>query len=164
MRKQIWLTNEEINRIEEWTKLKIQNVIFDSKIDYWKLTHFGYCNNYSKEKEFYERISNKENLLFLIKSNLNVVFGGFVSKQIKEYDEYFLDPSEFLFSFKNNEPIKIDLEEENKNDCLYGHRIAKKLIGESSFYKPNIIMVIQMKNTIKTDYEKIQMTTKIEKE
>ena len=115
-RKQIWLTNEEINQIEYWIEREIQDVIFDSNNDNW----------YQSTSEFDSTIFGKEKLLFLIEDSNKNVFGCYIKSKIDKYydmnDSYgtgIKDRKSFIFSLRNNgrskEMIKIDMNKESMN-------------------------------------------------
>ena len=89
---QIGLQEYERNKLEKWTHLKINTVIFDSEIDDW--------NNYSND--FPDKISNKQHLVFLIETKDGVKFGGFLSNHICKSNE--INESNEITTFLN-EPI-----------------------------------------------------------
>ena len=52
---------------------------------------------------------NKRNLIILIQTEKNIVFGGFISQQINRLEGWISDDKAFLFSFKEKSQIKIDI-------------------------------------------------------
>ena len=75
-------------QIEEITQKKMKRIIFDSKIHNWKIG----------KSEFDKKIWNKENLVFLIETDKNILFGGFISSKIDKI--YIEKPTEYK-SIKN---------------------------------------------------------------
>ena len=90
----------------------MKEIIFDSNIHKWKY----------KESKFDSFILNKENLLFLIETNDKIKFGGFVSSKIdkivhnddNKIENYISDSNSFIFTFKDNKPMKFDIKKDNK--------------------------------------------------
>ena len=58
LEKQIWLNDTQAIQIEEWTKLSIGSIIFDSRRDNWKSPSFE-----NEESLFKKKLFNKENLI-----------------------------------------------------------------------------------------------------
>ena len=120
-RKQIWLNDEQINKIEEWTRMKNEKVIFDSEIDKWKMG----------ESEFDKIIINKQNIIILIENEEGIKIGGFISSKIdkitnyddeeEENEEWIADEKSFVFTFKDNKSMKYDIkkDKQDKAFCLY---------------------------------------------
>ena len=105
------IKKEEKRNIEKWSKLKMKEIIFDSKI-----------NNWSKHKsELNQVIMNKSNLVFLIETNENIKFGGFISSKINKINTFIGDEKVFIFTFKDNKPMKYDIKKEKKSIafCLW---------------------------------------------
>ena len=110
IRKQIGLNDEEINKLQEWTQLKIDEILIDSNIDDW-----------DNKKFLKSKIFDKSNLLFLFESYDNIKFGFYLNNKIdREY--YILECynktvikniiqpfNSFLFSFKNDKQLKYKL-------------------------------------------------------
>ena len=65
------LISKELKQLEEWTKLKCHQVIFDSDIDEW-----------NDRKVFYERILGKKQLLLIVEDEDGNKFGGFVNAEL----------------------------------------------------------------------------------
>ena len=83
-------------QIEEWTQLSINEIVFDSSIDDWNIVN----------PVFGERIFDKKNLLFVVeieKENQQIFFGGFLSSQIDQFNEYIVDKKAFVYSIRNDE-------------------------------------------------------------
>ena len=102
------LTQKEMKQIEKWTKLKMKEIIFDSKIHNWK----------EDESNFDSKILNKSNLLFLIDFE-GIKFGGFISSKIDKIDEWIKDDHAFIFTFKDNKPMKFDIKKDKKDKVFY---------------------------------------------
>ena len=128
----------------------MKDIVFDSNIHKWK----------EDESEFDSLILNKQNLLFLIETDENIKFGGFISSKIYKY--YFIsDENSFLFTFKDNKPMKFDIKKDMKN---YVFLLLKKsddrlfLIGYDDIYirKQNIKSTIfQNEDLSSFDYQGI---------
>ena len=109
--------SNEIQQIEKWSKMKYQSVIFDSDICQWNI------NNSTFDKHIW----NKENVGILIETSFGVKYGGFVYSKIDKYqteDENgkthgVIDPKSFVFSFKDNKPMKYEKKEEKKNESSF---------------------------------------------
>ena len=105
------INEKEKIQIEKWTKLKMKEIIFDSKIHNWNLQE---CN-------FHEKIFNKQNLLFLIETDENIKFGGFISSKINKYYDWvndiesISDKNAFIFTFNQNKQLKFDIKKEYWN-------------------------------------------------
>lgn len=82
------LTAQKLKLINDWTGSKMFNRIFSSTID-------GMNN-----VVFHNKIDNKGPILALIKSDLNKVFGGYVSVNIASQPNgvKIADPKAFLFT------------------------------------------------------------------
>ena len=100
------LKKEQKVQIEHWTKMKMKDIVFDSNIHNWK----------QNESEFDDLILNKQNLIFLIESDDNIKFGGFISSKIDEYEKWISDENAFLFTFKDNNQMKFDIKKDMKKD------------------------------------------------
>ena len=99
------LTKEQKIQIENWTHLKMKDVVFDSNIHNWE----------EDESEFDKLILNKSNLIFLIETDENIKFGGFISSKIDKYYPYFIsDENAFVFTFKDNKPMKFNIKKNQK--------------------------------------------------
>ena len=97
-------------QIENWTNMKMKDIVFDSNINKWKVD----------ESEFDKLITNKQNLIFLIESHNNIKFGGFISSKIDKIDKWISDENSFLFTFKDNKPMKFDVKKDfRKNQVFY---------------------------------------------
>ena len=97
----------EIKQIEDWTHLKISEVVFDSENDNW-----------SKENGvFNEKVIGKDKLVFLIQDDHGSKFGGYVNEKIIQESKWISDPNAFLFSLKtddNDQMTKFDVKDPTK--------------------------------------------------
>ena len=100
------MTNEEINKIEEWTNMNITELVFDSDNDDWT----------QENGVFNEKIVGKEKLVFLITDNIGNKFGGFVNEKIVKENQWISDPNAFLFSLKKNRNNNRNNDENNNNN------------------------------------------------
>ena len=102
------LKKEQKVQIENWTNLKMKDIVFDSNIHNWE----------EYESEFNDLILNKQNLIFLIEIEHNIKFGGFISSKIDKY-HWISDENAFLFTFKDNNPMKFDIEKDDEDTAFY---------------------------------------------
>ena len=82
----------EMKQLEEWTKKKCEEVVFDSITDNWSVN----------TSVFDDRILNKSNLIFIIEDTNNNKFGGYISSTIDKENSYINDSNAFVFSLKSN--------------------------------------------------------------
>ena len=109
IRKKCELKKEEKIQIQEWCHLKMKKIIFDSNIHNSKLN----------ESQFDSLVLNKSNLLFLIQSDDDIQFGGFISTKINKIDKLIFDENAFAFTFKDNKPMKFNLKKDNKKHASF---------------------------------------------
>ena len=134
------LSNDELNQIEEWTEMKIIEILFDSENDDWT----------EENGVFNERIIGEDKLIFIIKDNQGNTFGGFVNERIVQENKWISDPNAFLFSLKRlnnlqmtkydvNDPTKVFYlwKKQSTQMCAFGSGIDigiyKKTYKESSW-------------------------------
>ena len=72
------LKEKEQKQLEEWTGLKIGEIIFDSNIDDWK----------QNTSVLNEQIIGKKQLLFLVEDNEGEIFGYYLNSEIFKNVEY----------------------------------------------------------------------------
>ena len=98
--------------------MKTNSIIFDSDI----------CNWNRKTSTFDKHIWNKNKIAILIENEYGIRYGGFIYSQIDKYSvlneeicqyECIIDPKSFIFTFKDNKPLKFELKEEKKNDSIF---------------------------------------------
>ena len=96
----------ELTLLEEWSETKFKEVIFDTE----------YCDWADGTSTFFERILNKERLLFLIEDINNCIFGGYINNIIDKYffnqngwicGEGINDINAFVFSLRSKDQNKI---------------------------------------------------------
>ena len=108
---------KEIKYIEEWTGLQCDSILFDSDICDWN----------QNSSTFDKHIWNKEKLVFLIETENDIRYGGFIYSKIDKYrtvDEEgnthgVEDSQSFLFSFKDNKSMKYEMKEHKKNESTF---------------------------------------------
>ena len=116
---QIWSTENEMNKLEEWTGMNISNTVFDSENDHWDW--FG-------RDEFGQQIKDKEHLIFLIENDRNIKFGVFISSRTEKIDyEWISDENAFAFTFRNNNPMKFDIIKERSEGIFNFDDGSKRL-------------------------------------
>ena len=114
--KQFGIDTEKIRYIEEWTGKSIESIVFDS--------------DQEKDSKYQSFINEKCQLVFLVQTDENVFFGGYVHKELYECenesedeDDLFVsyenlklfDCKAFVFSFVNNQPRKYQIKKSNRN-------------------------------------------------
>ena len=95
------LEMNQLTQIEEWTKLKCGEIIFDSTQDNWEI----------KTSTFDDRILNKNKLVFIIEDTEGNKFGGYIDAIINKIFEKpdwkrITDPKSFVFSLESNGRLK----------------------------------------------------------
>ena len=109
---------KEINQLEQWTELKTKSIVFDTEICDWN----------RKTSTFDKHIWNKNNIGILIENEYGIRYGGFIYSTIDKYAiinietrkwECLNDPKSFLFTFKDNIPMKFELKEDKKNEPIF---------------------------------------------
>ncbi|BFU18305.1 trichohyalin, putative [Entamoeba histolytica] len=110
-----------VKQIEEWTEKRINNILFDSDKDDWKVD----------TSVFGERVMNKEHIIIIIEDSRRNKFGGYVNSKIDKVDDYIYDSKSFLFSLESHGRMKgmkkFDIKEpqdafyliNQSNDCLF---------------------------------------------
>ena len=105
---QNYLNKNEIKQIEEWTKLKCGEIVFDSNRDDW--SRLG--------TTFDRKVMGRKQIIILIEDTNHNLFGGFVNVKIEKYSYWningngnhhfnmYNDPNSFLFSLRSNGRIK----------------------------------------------------------
>ena len=91
---------KSFSQLEEWTKLKCGEIIFNSDVDDW--------NN---QKVFNSRVFGKEHLVVICEDFKGNKFGGFINATVGKIwsdreKECIKDPQSFLFSLKSNGRLK----------------------------------------------------------
>ena len=102
---QNFISKEFQHNIELWCNFKKFNkIIFDS-----------HKNNWLKgSNELELKVLNKQNVLFLIETNDNIKFGGFISSIIDKTNEWIEDENAFVFTFKNDKPLLFPIRNKDK--------------------------------------------------
>ena len=115
------LTLNEVKQLEEWTKLKCGEVLFDSNKDNWE----------KSTSVLNEKIIGKSKLMFLIEKDNKDLIGYYLNTQVVEKYEKTIptDSKTFHFSLRSNgrvpDPIKYEIKDvmkggiglEYNNDC-----------------------------------------------
>ena len=94
----------------------MKRTLFDTNFNEWSET----------KSDFDKLVLMKEKLAFEIETKNGIRYGGFVYPIINEYQHQIdgkwkatNDPQSFLFSFKDNQPMKYELKEEKKNESTF---------------------------------------------
>ena len=141
--KQYDLWYNQVNQLEEWTKMKCGEIIFDSGIDDW-----------SQYEPFNSRVYHRSNLIFLIEDEEGQKFGGYINRKIDKtfitenrwrYNGRITDPNAFLFLLQSNgslnQMMKFDIY--FKYESIVLNNINKNvlfIIGENIQFLGNIII------------------------
>ena len=98
-------------QLEEWTELKWDQTVFDSKIDKWS----------QNRSLFNQKIIGKKQLVFLIENLDGEVFGYYLNTQVNEqykYSRQETDSKTFHFNLKSNgrfpNPMKFEIKDLEK--------------------------------------------------
>ena len=99
---------KEINQLEQWTKLKFKEIIFDSDKDNW-----------NKETSILDsNLIGKEKIIFIIETNIsNITLGGFVNTKINQIGKI-EDLNCFIFTNKNNKMTKYSIQKDKSQDAF----------------------------------------------
>ena len=122
------ITLEEMKRLEEWTDIPIDSIVYDSNTE--GIENCGY-----EGSTFQNSVLNKENIIFYFESEEGDRFGYFMKQKIERLGEYINDKNGFLFTLKN-EIRKIEIK---NNLFLIVHYPPKKELIELS--SNNIIIM-----------------------
>ena len=103
----LFTKESEVQIIEDWCDLTLQDVIFDSKYDNWDIG----------TSVFNDKVSGRENLVFIIEDIQNNIFGGFIKSPINSNsDNSVYDKNAFLFILRLttqiHQPIKYQIKED----------------------------------------------------
>ena len=102
------ISKDEMTQLEQLVGKYFDEVIFDSTKNNWKIN----------ESTFHSQIMNKKNIVILIKSTKNYVFGCSFETTPNENEitskQYHSDNNAFLFSFQNNEISKYPIKDASK--------------------------------------------------
>ena len=129
------LTTEKINQLEQWTGLKCNEILFDSKIDNW-----------SKEtSNFNDLIIGKRQLVFLIEDTTGEKFGYYLNTEIIEKYDYVrvgTDNSSFQFNLESNGRLpgsmRFEIRDIRCGYCLCAKSSDKLInLGDISLCKEN---------------------------
>ena len=103
------LEGVEIRKLEEWTRRRCGNVIFDSNFDDWNVNT---C-------QFTQRVLNKSHIVIVIDDGKKNIFGGYIDTVIKNMwcshdlrrnannESRTVDPNAFVFSMKRDGEEKL---------------------------------------------------------
>ena len=98
--------------------MKTNSILFDSNICDWN----------RKTSTFDKHIWNKNKIGILIENEYGIRYGGFIYSTINKYETYnaetwkvegLNDPESFVFTFKDNQPMKFELKEDKKNEPIF---------------------------------------------
>lgn len=127
------LYNQQRITLQNWTKRRLKNVVFDSNIHNWDISN----------SEFKDKIFNKSNLIFIIENNDGNKFGYYFTRKINKCESWIPSISSFMFSLEYyhniNIPTKIQTRFPINVFCLY-HNDSYKLvtIGDICLNKKSI--------------------------
>ncbi|ELP86862.1 hypothetical protein EIN_044100 [Entamoeba invadens IP1] len=86
------LSKEEVTQLEDWTQMRIGQVVFDGEHENWS----------TGTSVFDAKIYHKRNLVFVIEDANGNKFGGFVKSEIDTIGGGIVDTGSFLFSLASN--------------------------------------------------------------
>ena len=95
------LTKQHFERLEEWSGLIFDDLIFDSKNDDWK-----------SKTTFEEKMKGKKQFIILIETKNGEKFGCFVNNQIQKLNTSFFDNNIFIFSINESSIKKYNIKPE----------------------------------------------------
>ena len=131
---QVWQMKEKLEEesyyqraIEELTKMKIKETIFDTNQDNWN----------QNTSVFDEKIFGKEKIVVVIDDIDQNIFGAFIDSKIDRYwnsenKEQMLDSNSFIFSLKSNGrfdyPMKFNIKPKRQTESFYLYQKEMKLL------------------------------------
>ena len=112
------ITKNEMIRLEDWTGMKVDSILFDSNL------------NTSKKRSslFHQSVFEKEHLIFLIEDHRSNMFGGYISSKINQYIENMTISNDFVVTndgiiqnskgkIHDSKAFVFSLRKESTNDC-----------------------------------------------
>ena len=90
----LWHNQKE--QLEEWTKLKCGEVLFNSDVDDWGMN----------TSVFGDRVVERRNLIFVIEDTENNKFGYYLNTKISRIGTSISDEFAFVFTLENNGRLK----------------------------------------------------------
>ena len=118
---------KQIQQLEEWTRMKYGDVIFDSDIDNWSID----------ESEFNERIIGRKHLVFVIEDDHCEKFGYYLNTKVNnEYNDY----DEWIYT--NNKSFEFNIESNGRLKSMMKFPIKKTRCGYKSYDKSDKILII----------------------
>ena len=110
---------DEIEIIEQWIPgFELKEVIFDSEVCEWEV----------EKSTFDLHVLNRNNLVFLIETEEGIKCGGVLFNYINGYQKFnydenklegIVDENAFLFSFKDNKPMKYEIKQKMKHQPVF---------------------------------------------
>ena len=87
------LTLEQMQRIEEWCDILIDNIVYDSNTENWDVIG-------NEGSKFHDCVNEKENLIFLIETEDGDKFGLYMKEKIRVGKPIY-DENAFVFTMKD---------------------------------------------------------------
>ena len=101
-----------LQTIHEWNTLPEHEIIFDSRLNNW-------AKYYS---EFYTTVKDKKNIFIMIHDMDANVFGGFISQQITQQNQWISDENSYVFIIESNNrfehPIKYPIKSDKSQHAF----------------------------------------------
>ena len=121
-RKQTKLTENEIQQLEKWTKLKCSEIVFDSNVDDWS----------QNTSELNRKIKGKKQLIFLIEDEDGEKFGYYLNSQVDTYYNQTknTDNKSFEFNLESHGRLDYPMKFEIKNLYRGGCYLFEKSVYE----------------------------------
>ena len=88
LKNEMGLYEKEIEKLEEWTKLKLGQRLYDSNVD----------DNNKFTSTFDDKVKDKKQLLFIVETKDKNVFGCYIDSVIDKINSYITDSKAFVFS------------------------------------------------------------------
>ena len=132
------LTLSQKNQLEEWTRLKFGEILFDSNIDNWSWENGPSVLN--------ERILDKYKLAFIIEDSDGEIFGYYHDSVVyerfdhwKEYMRSYTNSYSFHFNLQSNgrlpKPMKFEIKDVERGGICLSDGEFLIHIGDISLYK-----------------------------
>ena len=90
-----------IDQIQEWSQSKISETLFDSNVESWTFDQTALT----------KKLKGRGKLIVLIETETNIFMGGYIEQPLNCIGQYIFDNNAFIFTFKDNKPMKFDIQQ-----------------------------------------------------